>query len=166
MLKAHNNKQPMVERNVFIADGSIVIGDVELRENSSVWYNAVLRGDTSKIIVGKNSNIQDNCTVHADFGTPVTIGDNVTIGHNAIIHSCTIEGNCLIGMGATILDEAVIGKGSIVGANALVTGRTIIPPNSLVLGSPAKVVKEINSNEDNIEHALNYVKLANTHSVD
>lgn len=163
MIIKYLNSEPKVAESTFIAEGSQIIGDVELKENSSIWYNAVLRADTSKITVGNNSNIQDNSSVHADFGTPVNIGENVTIGHNAIIHSCTIEDNCLIGMGATILDKAIIGKGSIVGANALVTGKTIIPPNSLVVGAPAKVIKELDSNESNRAHALEYVKLANTH---
>lgn len=163
MLIKHLDKSPVVHEETFIAEGSKVIGSVELHKNSSVWYNAVLRADTDKIIVGEYSNVQDNVTIHADQSAPVIIGKNVTIGHNAILHSCVVEDNCLIGMGAIVLDEAIVGEGSVVGANALVTAKTVIPPNSLVLGSPAKVVKEINASEANITHANNYAKLAKNH---
>lgn len=157
--------EPKLDKGIYVADGAKVIGEVELKEGANIWYNAVLRGDVAKIVIGKNSNIQDNSTVHVDSDVPVIIGDYVTVGHNAVIHACTIGDDCLIGMGATILDGAVIGKGSIVGANSLVTGNTIIPPNSLVLGSPAKVVKEIDKQQENHNHAKEYVNLASKHKL-
>ncbi len=146
--------------DVFVADGAKVIGKVKIGSKSSIWFNAVVRGDDDTITIGENTNIQDNCTVHTSEGFPTLVGNNVTVGHNAVVHGCIVEDNCLIGMGATVLDGAVIGSGSIVGANALVTSNTIIPPNSLVLGSPAKVVKEMNFTDDNIKHANYYVSLA------
>ena len=133
--------------NVFIAPNATTIGDIELGKNSSVWYGAVLRGDSDKIFVGKRSNIQDNAVLHCDPGFPVVIGDGVVVGHGAIVHGAKISDNCLIGMGAILLNGAKIGKNSIIGANALVTGGKIIPPNSLVLGSPAKVVKPLNKSQ-------------------
>ncbi len=154
------DKEPCVIGDIFVADGAKIIGDVTLCDGANIWFNAVLRGDEESITIGANTNIQDNCTVHIGYGFPTVIGNNVTVGHNAIIHGCKIEDNCLIGMGATVLDGAIIGKGSIVGANALVTSNTVIPPNSLVLGSPAKVVKENDFNKSNEEHALGYVKLS------
>lgn len=164
MLLKHLNKIPVSDDTCFIAEGAKIIGDVKLYKNANVWFNAVLRGDVGQITIGENSNIQDNSTVHVDYDTPVIIGKNVTIGHNCILHSCIVEDNCLIGMGTTILNNAVIGKGSIVGANSLVTGKTIIPPNSLVLGSPAKVVKQLDSNKENEIHAEKYVELAKSYS--
>ncbi len=161
MFFKYKDKEPKkIGDNIFVAEGAKVIGDVTLNSGSNIWFNAVLRGDDDSITIGNNTNIQDNCTVHCSKGTPTVIGNYVTVGHNAVVHGCTVEDNCLIGMGATILDGAVIGEGSIVGANALVTGNTIIPPNSLVLGSPAKVVKEIQVCEDNIHHAKCYCDLA------
>ncbi len=160
MLIKFQGKEPICNGEVFIADGVKVIGDVKIEDGANLWFNAVIRGDDNYITIGENSNIQDSCSVHVSVELPTIIGKNVTVGHNAVVHACTIEDNCLIGMGATVLDGAVIGAGSIVGANALVTGNTIIPPNSLVLGSPAKVVKEINASKANEEHAIEYVALS------
>ena len=140
-------QSPKVPASAYIAQGAIVIGDVTLGAESSVWFGAVLRGDINRIEVGKGSNIQDNAVVHLADDFPCLIGDFVTVGHSAILHACTVEDECLIGMGATILDGAVIGAQSIVGAKALVTGGTVIPPGSLVLGSPAKVVKSLSDEE-------------------
>ncbi len=159
-IKTLNNKTPKIDNSAFVAEGSRLIGDILLKENVSIWYNAVLRGDLANITVGANSNVQDNCTIHSDEKCDVIIGDNVTIGHNAIIHGSIIEDNVLIGMGAVVLDKAIIGTGSIVGAGAVVTGGTVIPPNSLVLGMPAKIIKTINNSEENKEHALNYAGLS------
>lgn len=160
MFLRYKDKFPVYSDNIFVAEGAKVIGDVKLSDGVNIWFNAVLRGDENYIVIGENTNVQDNCTIHIGKDNPTIIGKHVTIGHGAIVHGCTIEDNCLIGMGATILDGAIIGKGSIVGANALVTGNTIIPPNSLVLGSPAKVVKEIDVLEANEIHAINYVNLS------
>ncbi len=157
--------EPNVLGQIFIGDGAKVIGNVTLENGVNIWYNAVVRGDENEIYIGKNSNIQDNCVVHVTEQYSTKIGDNVTVGHNATIHGCTIENNCLIGMNAVILDGAHIGEGSIVGANAVVTGGMKIPKNSLVLGTPAKVVKEIDKSEENKLHAENYVKLANKYKI-
>lgn len=136
-------KQPVLGEGAYIAKTAVVLGAVTLGAHSSVWYGAVLRGDINRIVVGDYSNIQDNAVVHLADQFPCLIGRYVTVGHSAIVHACTVEDECLIGMGATVLDGAVIGKQSIVGANALVTQGTVIPPGSLVLGSPGKVVKTL-----------------------
>lgn len=140
-------KTPTLGEAVYIARGAVVLGDVTLGDRASVWYNAVLRGDINRIVVGADSNIQDNAVLHLADDYPCVIGDRVTVGHGAIVHACTVEDECLIGMGATILDGAVIGKNSIVGANSLVLQRSVIPPGSLVLGSPAKVVRPLTDEE-------------------
>jgi gamma-carbonic anhydrase len=136
-------KQPTLGPNVYIASTAVVLGDVTLGAHSSVWYNAVLRGDINRIIVGEYTNIQDNAVLHLADGFPCIVGRHVTVGHSAIVHACTVEDECLIGMGATILDGALIGAQSIVGANALVTQGAVVPPGSMVLGSPAKVIRPL-----------------------
>lgn len=136
-------RQPKLGEGAYIASTAVVLGDVTLGAHASVWYNAVLRGDINRIVVGDFSNVQDNAVVHLADEFPCVIGRYVTVGHSAIVHACTVEDECLIGMGATILDGAVIGAQSIVGANALVTQDAIIPPGSMVLGSPAKVVRSL-----------------------
>jgi carbonic anhydrase/acetyltransferase-like protein (isoleucine patch superfamily) len=146
----------------FIATGAIVIGDVTLGENTSVWYNAVIRGDGDTIVIGRNSNIQDLAMVHVDEGFPVHIGDGVTVGHSAIIHGCTIGDNTLIGMGATVLNGAKIGKGCLIGANALVTQGMEIPDYSLVVGMPAVIKRTLTPEEvkENQKNAQVYVEEA------
>lgn len=129
--------------NIWLAHGAVVVGDVVLREETSVWFNAVVRGDNEQIVIGRGSNVQDGCALHSDPGFPLTIGENCTVGHAAILHGCTLEDNVLIGMGATILNGAVIGAGSIVGANALVTEGKQIPAGSLVVGAPGNVVRKV-----------------------
>ena len=136
-------KQPFLGPNVYIASTAVVLGDVTLGAHSSVWYNAVLRGDINRIVVGDYSNIQDNAVLHLADAFPCLVGRYVTVGHSAIVHACTVEDECLIGMGATILDGAIIGAQSIVGANALVTQGTVVPPGSMVLGKPAKVARPL-----------------------
>jgi carbonic anhydrase/acetyltransferase-like protein (isoleucine patch superfamily) len=138
---------PQIGRDVYIARSAVVVGDVTLGDRSSVWHGAVLRGDINRIVVGEGSNIQDNAVVHLadDFGA--FIGRYVTVGHGAIVHACVIGDECLIGMGATVLDGAEIGAQSIVGANALVTQGVKIPPGSMVLGSPARVVRALTEAE-------------------
>lgn len=140
-------KPPTLGRNVYIAQGAVVLGDVTLGDHSSVWFNAVLRGDINRIVVGKGSNIQDNCVVHLADEYPCIIGEYVTVGHGAIVHACTLHNEVLVGMGATVLDGAVVGEQCLIGAHALVTPGTVIPPGSMVLGSPAKVVRALNAGE-------------------
>ncbi len=140
-------RQPTLGSGVYIARGAVVLGDVTLGENSSIWYNAVLRGDINRIVVGHHSNVQDNAVLHLADEFPCVVGNWVTIGHSAIVHACTIGDECLIGMGATVLDGAEIGEQSIVGANALVTQYAKFPPGSMILGSPAKLVRTLSAEE-------------------
>lgn len=142
-LKKHLAKDPQISDTAFVAKQATLLGDVRIGDQSSVWPGCVLRGDINYISIGDRSNVQDGTIVHLSDAYGVDIGNDVTIGHAAIIHACTIEDECLIGMGATLMDGVVIGKRSIVGANALVTQGTLVPPGSLVLGSPAKVVKTL-----------------------
>jgi gamma-carbonic anhydrase len=146
-LAKHLAKTPDVARATWIASNATVVGDVTLGPQSSVFYGAVLRGDIARIVVGEGSNIQDNAVVHLADDLDAIIGSWCTIGHAAIVHACTIEDECLIGMGATILDGARIGARSIVGAGAVVTPRTVIPPGSMVVGTPAKVVRALTEEE-------------------
>jgi carbonic anhydrase/acetyltransferase-like protein (isoleucine patch superfamily) len=129
--------------NCWIAGSAEVMGNVILRENASVWYGCVLRGDNDPITVGENTNIQDLTVIHTDIGAPVTIGANVTVGHRVILHGCEIGDDTLIGMGSTILNRVKIGRNCIIGANTLISEGKEIPDNSLVMGSPGKVVKEL-----------------------
>ncbi|MFG2319064.1 gamma carbonic anhydrase family protein [Streptomyces tendae] len=140
-------KDPKVDAESFVAPTASVVGDVTLHAGASVWYGAVLRGDVERISVGASSNVQDNCTLHADPGFPVTVGERVSIGHNAVVHGATVEDDCLIGMGATVLNGAVIGAGSLVAAQALVPQGMRVPPGSLVAGVPAKVKRELTEEE-------------------
>src|ERR1043166_5999108 len=140
-------RQPRLGQGVFIARGAVVIGDVALGDFSSVWYNAVLRGDINRIVVGHHTNIQDNAVLHLECELPCMVGNYVTIGHSAIVHACTVGDESLIGMGSVILDGAVIGRQCLIGAKALVTPRTQIPDGSLVLGAPAKVVRQLSAEE-------------------
>ena len=146
-LAAHLSKTPDTAQANWVAANATVVGDVTLGPKSSVFYGAVLRGDIARIVLGEGSNIQDNSVVHLADDLDAIIGKWVTIGHASIIHACTIEDECLIGMGATILDGARIGARSIVGAGAVVTPRTVIPPGSMVLGAPAKVVRPLTEEE-------------------
>lgn len=142
--KMSNLNKPIQQgKEVFIAPTATVIGDVTLGDEVSIWYGAVLRGDSDSITVGNRTNIQDNAVIHCDPNEPAIIGEDCIIGHGAIVHGARLANNVLIGMHATVLNNAEIGEFSIIGANALVTSGTIIPPHSLVLGSPAKVVKTI-----------------------
>lgn len=141
------DKSPDVSGAIFVARSASVMGDVTLGKDSSVFYGAVLRADINRIVVGEGSNVQDNAVVHLSDDAGVHIGAHVTVGHGAIIHACTIDDGCLIGMGATILDHAHIGADSLVGANALVPQRFSCPPGSLVFGSPARVVRALSDEE-------------------
>lgn len=138
---------PTIGEDVFIASNASVIGRTFLGDGASIWFGAVLRGDIAEVRVGNNSNIQDNSVMHVGTDEPVIVGDNVVVGHKAMLHGCTVEDECLIGMGATILNRAVIGRGSIVGAGALVPQDAVIPPYSMVIGFPAKVRRELTEEE-------------------
>lgn len=140
-------QRPQAAGSAFIAPGARVIGNVTLGEHSSVWYNAVLRGDTNSIRVGEGSNVQDNSVLHVDPPYPLQIGSNVTVGHSCILHGCTIEDDSLIGMGSTILNGAVIGANSLVGAGSLVTEGKVFPPGSVIMGRPAKLIREVGPKE-------------------
>ncbi|MBR0472890.1 MAG: gamma carbonic anhydrase family protein [Methanosphaera sp.] len=145
-----------------IYDGARIVGDVTLGDHVSIWYNAVVRGDEAPISIGERSNVQDNCVVHVSEGKPVKIGENVSVGHGAIVHGCTIDDNVIIGMGAIVLNGAHIGKNSLVGAGALVTENKEFPEGSLIIGSPAKAVRELSEEEIEgiMDNAEEYVKLA------
>ncbi|MHA6299873.1 gamma carbonic anhydrase family protein [Devosia sp. CAU 1758] len=137
---------PRIDENVgWIAPTAVLVGDVSVGPEVGIWFGVVARGDIEPISIGARTNVQENCVLHTDRGFPLMIGDNVTVGHSAIVHGCTIGDNSLIGMGATVLNGAVIGKNCLIGANALVTEGKIIPDNSLVMGAPAKVVREIDA---------------------
>src|SRR6516225_11149443 len=155
-------KGPSIHSSAWIVPGATVLGDVILEEESSVWYGAVLRGDLNRIIIGPRSNVQDNAIIHVDTGYPTTVGDLVTIGHTAIVHACKIDNEVLVGMGSIILDDVEVGARSIIGANAVITGGMKVPPGSLVLGSPAKIRRQLTLEEQkDIAHwAWSYVETA------
>lgn len=163
MIRTVLGKTPVLGKGVFVAETAAIIGDVEIGDQASIWYAVAVRGDVMPIRIGARSNIQDGAVIHVTsdrFGT--TIGSDCTIGHAAIIHACTVEDMCLIGMGSIILDGARIGRGSLVGAGALVTPGTDIPPGSLVLGSPARVKRPVNDREREqiVYGAAHYVELS------
>ena len=158
-------KRPIVADNVFIAPGAMVVGDVTIHEGASIWYNTVIRGDTAPIIIGRRSNIQDNCTLHTDADAPLVIGEECTVGHNAIVHGATVADHVLIGMQAVILSHAQIGESSIVGACALVSERKQIPSGVLAIGIPVKVVRELSEDEREqiVSSAAGYCERAAAH---
>ena len=152
---------PKIHPTAWVAPGAFLRGDVVVEEQANIWYNAVLRADQETITIGKGTNVQDNCVLHGDAGCDVTVGEFVTVGHGAILHGCTVEDKCLIGMNAVVLDHAVVGAGSIVGAGAVVAAGTVIPPKSLVVGIPAKVKKTL-TDEDvagTMENSMGYLNL-------
>jgi len=163
MIRTFQGITPTIAASAFIEDTAVVIGDVVMGEDCSVWFHAVIRGDVNYIRIGDRTNVQDLCMLHVTHDThPLVIGSDVTIGHNVILHGCTVKDRVLIGMGAIIMDGAVIGEDCVVGAGALVTENTIVPPGSLVLGSPAKVKRPVSQQELAwiMESAQNYIKYA------
>jgi gamma-carbonic anhydrase len=159
---ARLKKGPTVHSSAWIVPGATVLGDVILGEESSVWCGAVLRGDINRIIIGPRSNVQDNAVVHVDTNYATTVGELVTIGHTAVVHACRVDNEVLVGIGAVILDDVEVGARSIIGANALVTTGMKIPPGSLVLGSPAKIRRQLTLDEqkDIARWASSYLETA------
>lgn len=169
MIRSFQGIRPTIPKSAFIEDTAVVIGDVVIGEESSVWFQAVVRGDVHYIRIGSRTNIQDLCMLHVTHDThPLVVGDDVTVGHHVVLHGCTIKNRVLIGMGAIVMDGAVIGEDCIVGAGALVTERTIVPPRSLILGSPAKVKRPVTEQELAwiAESAQNYLAYAAQYMAD
>ena len=161
MVYSYKDIWPEIHTDVYVAPNASVIGDVVLSEGSSCWFGAVLRGDCGKILIGKNSNIQDNAVLHCDEGIPVSIGENVTIGHGAILHSCKIGDHAMIGMGAVILNGAEIGEGAVIAAGTLVREGKVIPPYTLAAGVPAQIKRELphEANPRVLSNAKEYKRL-------
>ncbi|WP_105614222.1 gamma carbonic anhydrase family protein [Vallitalea okinawensis] len=166
MIYKYKDFIPQIHESCFIAKSADIIGDVVIGENSSIWYNTVLRSDLDKMVIGKGTNIQDNSTIHNATDKPAIIGDYVTVGHQVLLHGCTIGNYALIGMGSTILDGAEIGDYTIIGANSLVTQNKKFPSGVLVMGSPAKVVRELTDEEKGYlkYSAEHYIESAKEHS--
>lgn len=165
MIIPFEGKHPTIGDNVFIAPTAAVIGDVVIEEGASIWYGAVVRGDSAPIRIGRDTNIQDHCTIHVDADVPVRIGESVVVGHNAVVHGCTIEDLCLIGIGAVVLNQARIRTGSIVAAGAVVREKQVVGPRELAAGIPAKIRKELPADIlETIRHdAEIYLDLARQH---
>lgn len=167
MLLPYKGILPGLGENVYIEESARVIGDVEIGRDSSIWFNAVVRGDVHYIRIGERTNVQDNCTLHVTKDIyPLIIGSDVTVGHNVILHGCTVKDRCLIGMGAIILDNAEVGEDCVIGAGTLVKEGTVIPPGSLVVGVPGRIARDVRPEEkarilrsaqNYIEYAKNYV---------
>jgi carbonic anhydrase/acetyltransferase-like protein (isoleucine patch superfamily) len=156
---------PQISDSAFVAPNATLVGQVTLGENTSIFYGAVLRADVDSITIGQGSNLQDNVTVHCDEGFPTSVGSGVSVGHGAVLHGCTVEDDCLIGMSATVLNGAIIGTGSLVAAGAVVLEGTIVPPGSLVAGVPAKVRREL-SDDEKVgvrQNATHYLDIAAAH---
>jgi carbonic anhydrase/acetyltransferase-like protein (isoleucine patch superfamily) len=158
-----NHRPELIDSSAFVAPGAVIIGDVTIGAESSVWFGAVIRGDTEALRIGRQTNVQDGCVLHADEGFPCTLGDRVTLGHGAIVHGATVEDDCLIGMRAVVMNGAKIGKGSIVAVGSIVTEGSEIPPGSVAIGQPAKVKRATTDRDrERIRHAAkHYVAAAN-----
>jgi carbonic anhydrase/acetyltransferase-like protein (isoleucine patch superfamily) len=169
MIRTYQGITPTIPKSAFIEETAVVIGDVVIGEECSIWFHAVVRGDVNYIRIGSRTNVQDLCMLHVTHDThPLIIGNDVTIGHHMVLHGCTVKDRVLIGMGAIIMDGAVIGEDCVVGAGALVTERTIVPPKSLILGSPARVKRPVTDQELAWikESAENYVRYARQYMTD
>ena len=163
-----NHHVPADNGAAFVAENATLAGSVRLEKNSSVWYGAVLRADTGRIAIGENSNVQDNAVLHCDVGGAVTLGTNVTVGHSALVHGCTVGDGSLIGMHATLLNHCVVGKNCIIGAGALVPEGMVIPDNSVAVGVPARVIKQVSAAqiEANLHNAAHYVEHGKLHAAE
>lgn len=165
MILPYLEHKPLIKESSFIAPGAIVVGKVEISDQVNVWYNAVIRGDDDKVVIGRATNIQDGCLLHQNDGIPLIIGEEVTVGHGAILHGCTVGDGCLIGMGAIILSGAQIGSESLIGAGTLIKENQQIPSGVLVVGSPGRIVRELSAAErQNLrQSAQNYLQRAEEH---
>ncbi|HEY9774915.1 MAG TPA: gamma carbonic anhydrase family protein [Planktothrix sp.] len=143
MIFPYENFRPEIHETVFVAPTAVIIGRTKIAEGASIWFNCVVRGDINAIEIGKNTNIQDGCLLHVTNRNPLVVAERVTVGHGAILHGCRIEADCLVSMGAVVLDGAAVGAGSVIAAGAVVTPGTVIPPNSLVMGVPGKIVRNV-----------------------
>lgn len=143
MLMEFNGKKPCIGKDVFIAPTATLIGDVTVEDGASIWFGAVLRGDFGRIVVGRNTSVQDNVVIHINLNGETTIGEGVTVAHGAVLHNCTVKNGALIGMNVTVLDDAEIGEYAMIAAGSVVTDKTVIPPRHLAAGTPAKVKKEV-----------------------
>jgi carbonic anhydrase/acetyltransferase-like protein (isoleucine patch superfamily) len=162
----YGGKAPRVAASAFLAEGSVVVGDVEIGDGSSIWFGTVVRGDVNHVRIGARTNVQDQSVVHVTSRThPTVIGDDVTVGHAAVLHGCTVHDRCLVGIGAIVLDGAVVGPDAMIGAGALVPPGMVVPPGKLVLGSPAKVKRDLTPEEISSlrTSAANYVAYAARH---
>lgn len=163
---AYGEKRPLIAASAFLAEGSVVTGDVEIGEDSSLWFGTVVRGDVNHVRIGARTNLQDLTVVHVTAGKhPTTIGDDVTVGHRAVLHGCTVKDRCLVGIGAVVMDGAVVGPDAMVGAGSLVPPRMVVPPGKLALGSPARVLRDLTAEElaSLRDSAVRYVKYAATY---
>lgn len=168
LIKPYKGIHPKIHPTVFIVESAVIIGDVEIGEYSSIWFNAVVRGDVHYIRIGDRTNIQDLCMLHVTKDThPLILGNDITVGHSVTLHGCTIKDRCLIGMGTTILDGAVVGEDCIIGAGALVTEGAVIPPGTLAIGMPAKPKRDLTEKEIARirQSAQNYIDYARTYGV-
>lgn len=165
MIIEYEGNKPEIHESCFVADNATIIGRVKMKKNANIWYGTVIRGDDNQITIGENTNIQDNCTVHIAKDQGTVIGNNVTVGHNAIVHACTVGDYVLVGMGAIILNGAEVGDHVIIAAGSIIPPGKRIPSNTLVMGSPAKVVRELtDADREKLKNsAINYVTLANKH---
>jgi carbonic anhydrase/acetyltransferase-like protein (isoleucine patch superfamily) len=167
IVRPFGEKSPSVHASAFVAPGAVVVGDVEVGERSSIWFGCVLRGDVNSIRIGARTNVQDLTTIHVTSRThPTVVGDEVTIGHRVVLHGCTVKDRCLVGIGSVVMDGAVVGPEAVVGAGALVPPGMVVPPRTLVMGSPAKVKRDLapeeiealrRSAENYVEYAARYV---------
>lgn len=168
MIIPYKNIMPRIDGSVYVQESARVIGDVEIGQDSSIWFNSVVRGDVHYIRIGKRTNVQDNCTLHVTKDTyPLILEDDITVGHNVVLHGCTIRSRCLIGMGAIVLDNAEVGTDCIVGAGALVKEGAKVPPGSLVVGIPGRVVRALTEEEKARirQSARNYMEYADSYRV-
>ncbi|MBZ5536218.1 MAG: gamma carbonic anhydrase family protein [Acidobacteriia bacterium] len=166
MILSYQGKKPRIAKGVYIAPSADIIGDVEIGEHTSIWFQVVIRGDVHSIRIGTCSNIQDGSVLHVHRGEyALTLGDYVTVGHSVTLHGCTVESNCLIGMGATILNNARIGGGSIIAAGSLVPENTVVPPQSLFMGAPARFIRRLKEAEQKkiLQYAKNYLEYKETY---